>query len=270
MEISVIISTYNHPKWLEKTLFGYQFQTFKDFEVVIADDGSGEETKDIISTAQAELDFPIKHVWHEDNGFQKSTILNKATLATEKDYLVFTDGDCIPHPEFLATHVKQSADGRFLSGGYCKIPMELSRLITKDDIQSGRVFDVKWLKQHGKISGSSKRKLGLKPPFSIIADKLTTTKPTWNGCNSSTWRKHIIDVNGHNEEMQYGGQDREMGERLLNLGLKPMQIRHQAVLLHLDHKRGYKTPESLDKNKKLRADTKQSGITATPNGIKAL
>jgi glycosyltransferase involved in cell wall biosynthesis len=270
MAISVIISTYNHPKWLEKTLWGYQLQSFKDFEVIIADDGSDEETKNVITAAQAELDFPIKHAWHEDNGFQKSVILNKATLLTENDYLVFTDGDCIPHPEFLATHMNLSAQGRFLSGGYCKLPMDLSRLITKDDIQSGRVFDVKWLKKYGKFSGSSKRKLGFNAPFSAIADKFTTTKPTWNGCNSSTWRKNIIEVNGHNEEMQYGGQDREMGERLLNLGLKPMQIRHQAVLLHLDHKRGYKTQESIDKNLKVRAETKQSGVKRTPHGIEQL
>ena len=267
MEISVIISTYNHPKWLEKTLWGYQFQTFKNFEVVIADDGSNQETKKVIDKAKAELDFPIKHVWHEDKGFQKSTILNKATLATEKEYLLFTDGDCIPHPEFLATHHTHAAKGRFLSGGYCKLPIELSRSITKEDIQSGRAFNVKWLKKRGSISGTSKRKLGLNSSFKIIADKLTTTKATWNGCNSSTWRKHIIEVNGHNEEMQYGGQDREMGERLLNLGLKPMQIRHRAVLLHLHHNRGYKTQESIDKNLKVRASTKLSGITRTPHGI---
>jgi glycosyltransferase involved in cell wall biosynthesis len=235
--------------------------------VVIADDGSGEATKEVISAAQANLGFPIKHVWHEDNGFQKSTILNKATLATENDYLVFTDGDCIPHPEFLATHERLSYEGGFLSGGYCKLPIELSRLITEADIQSGQAFDVKWLRKRGKISGSSKRKLGLKTPLNALADILTTTKPTWNGCNSSTWRKHIIEVNGHNEQMQYGGQDREMGERLLNLGLKPLQIRHRAVLLHLDHKRGYKTQESIDKNLAVRAETKKMKLIKTPHGI---
>lgn len=270
MAISVIISTYNQPKWLEKTLWGYQFQTFHDFEIVIADDGSGEETQEIIAKAQNESNFPIKHAWHEDNGFQKTIILNKATLLTKHDYLVFTDGDCIPRHDFLATHMKYACAGRFLSGGYCKLPLELSRSISKDDIQTGKAFDVRWLKQQGKLSGSSKRKLSLSSPMSKFADFITTTKPTWNGCNSSTWRKHIIDVNGHNEEMQYGGQDREMGERLLNLGLKPIHIRHQAILLHLDHKRGYKTQESIDKNLKVRAETKKSGITVTPYGINKL
>ena len=268
MKTSVIISTYNQPTWLEKSLWGYLQQTHSDFTILIADDGSGPETKNIIEKFSSNTNIKTQHIWHEDNGFQKSAILNKAILAADADYLIFTDGDCIPRTDFIETHVNLAAKKQILSGGYCKLPLELSKQITKDDITSQRAFDTQWLTKQGKISSSSKRKIGLKNPLNKLADKLTTTKATWNGCNASTWKEHILAVNGHNEEMHYGGQDREMGQRLINLGLKSKQIRHQAVLLHLDHKRGYRTKESIDKNLAIRALTKTSGSTWTDSGIK--
>ena len=79
--IGVIISTYNNPAWLEKVLWGYLFQTHPADEIVIADDGSKEDTRRLIESFKDKL--PIKHVWHEDNGFQKSRILNSAILASE-------------------------------------------------------------------------------------------------------------------------------------------------------------------------------------------
>ena len=96
MQQSVIISTYNQPTWLAKVLCGYLEQTFKDFELLIADDGSDSRTAEVIANFQQIADFPVKHIWHPDEGFQKCAILNKATLAASADYLIFTDGDCVP------------------------------------------------------------------------------------------------------------------------------------------------------------------------------
>ena len=96
MKLSVIITTYNSEEWLQKVLVGYSIQTEQDFEVVVADDGSAEKTKAVIESFQNQFKFPIVHVWQEDNGFQKCKILNKAILKTKSDYLLFTDGDCIP------------------------------------------------------------------------------------------------------------------------------------------------------------------------------
>src|SRR6056297_132832 len=91
MQISVIISTYNSPDWLEKTLWGYFVQSYKKFEVIIADDGSTSETRQLIDCISEQSDFTIKHVWQKDEGFRKCRILNKAILETESEYLVFTD-----------------------------------------------------------------------------------------------------------------------------------------------------------------------------------
>ncbi len=104
MRISVIISTYNHPQWLENVVWGYAVQTHRDFELVIADDGSTDETRLTIQRLRRETGLEIRHVWQEDRGFRKCSIMNRAILEATTEYLVFTDGDCIPRSDFLAQH----------------------------------------------------------------------------------------------------------------------------------------------------------------------
>jgi len=105
-------------------------------------------------------------------------------------------------------------------------------------------------------------------PFCRFMNSITPTKATWNGGNASGWKSDILAINGFNEMMQYGGQDREFGERLVNLGLKSKQIRYSAILLHLDHSRPYKTAESIAKNVAIRQKTRREKIIVTPFGIK--
>lgn len=268
MKASVIISTYNSKEWLEKVLWGLQAQTTKAFEVVIADDGSREDTKEMIDTVRTQVDFPITHVWHEDNGFQKSQILNKGIVASKTDYLIFTDGDCIVRNDFIQIHLDKRKEGYFLSGGYFKLPMSISKLISKEDILSQKCFDIDWLRKKGLSSSIKNLKLSATKSITPVLNFLTPTSPTWNGHNASGWKKDLVAINGFNEEMQYGGQDRELGERLINLGIKPIQIRYSAICLHLDHKRGYNTKESIQKNINIRKKTRSEKIKWTPVGIK--
>ena len=266
-KLSVIISTYNAEAWLEKVLWGYSCQTFKDFEIVIADDGSGPKTKVLIDTFISEYGLDITHVWQEDDGFQKSKILNKAVVACKSEYIVMSDGDCIPRTDFMEIHATEMEVGYFLSGGYFMFPMDISIKIDKDDVLSGNCFDIKWLKSHGLKSSFKNNKLSAKGFKSILLNTVTPTKPSWNGHNASGWKKDIVAINGFDERMQYGGQDRELGERLVNYGIKPKQIRYSAVCVHLDHKRGYKTPESINKNLAIRATTKKEKLKRTAFGI---
>lgn len=267
MRISVIISTYNNPAWLEKVIWGYELQTHTDFEFIVADDGSGPETRSLIEHYQKTSRMKIIHVWHPDKGFQKSAILNKAVAASNTAYLLFSDGDCIPRKDFVATHVRHAKQGYFLSGGYFKLPMETSKAITREDVANGNAFDVNWLHAHGLKKTYKELKLVSRGLQQYLLNWLTPTKPTWNGHGSSGWKKDIVAVNGYNEEMQYGGQDRELGERLVNLGIKGKQIRYSAVCVHLDHKRGYNTPESIHKNRKIRQQTRFQRKVWTRNGI---
>jgi glycosyltransferase involved in cell wall biosynthesis len=267
MEISVIFSTYNSEEWLEKVILGFSVQTFRNFEIIIADDGSREATKNLIDKLRAEIDIPIIHVWQEDNGFQKSQILNKAILASTSDYLIFTDGDCIPRQDFVEVHHKYREKGYFLSGGYFKLPMDISKLISKEDIINQNCFDLQWLKANGLPSSFKNVKFLASGISSKILNFVTPTNASWNGHNSSGWKQDLVEVNGFNQEMQYGGQDRELGERLFNKGLKSKQIRYSAICVHLDHKRGYVNEETWKKNYAIRENTRNNKVVKTPIGI---
>jgi glycosyltransferase involved in cell wall biosynthesis len=266
-DISIIISTYNSPEWLEKVLYGYNAQTYRNFEVVIADDGSDERTKKCIETIKKDVFYPIRHVWHEDNGFQKTIILNKAILSCESDYILMTDGDCIPREDFVEQHIKHREEGFFLSGGYFKLPMKLSQQITKEDIFSGRCFDINWLRKNGVQFSYKNSKLISAGIRSMLLNFTTPTNPSWNGHNASGWKSDFLAVNGFDERMQYGGEDREFGERLTNNGIKSKQIRYSTTCVHLDHARGYVKPEMIEKNLKIRKETKELNKKWTEFGI---
>lgn len=266
--ISVIISTYNAVEWLEKTLWGYGVQTVSDFEIIIADDGSGPDTKALVTKFNQNFPIPIIHVWQEDNGFQKSMILNKAIMACNSDYILMSDGDCIAKNDFIEQHLKYREPGYFLSGGYFKLPISISQTINKEDIQSQRCFDIQWLKQNGLKSSFKNSKLTATEGMASVLNYVTPTNASWNGHNASGWKKDIIAVNGFDERMQYGGQDRELGERLINMGFKSKQIRYSALCLHLDHPRGYKTKETLERNAAIRKNTRKKGYAYTYHGIK--
>jgi hypothetical protein len=221
----------------------------------------------LIYKLRTEIDIPIIHVWQEDNGFQKSQILNKAILASTSDYLIFTDGDCIPRKDFVEVHDKFREKGYFLSGGYFKLPMDISKLISKDDIINQRCFDLNWLKANGLPSSFKNIKFLASGLGSKILNFVTPTNASWNGHNSSGWKQDLMEVNGFNQEMQYGGQDRELGERLFNKGLKSKQIRYSAICVHLDHKRGYVNEETWKKNHAIRENTRKNKVVKTPIGI---
>lgn len=264
--IGVIISTYNNPRWLEKTLWSYERQSVAPSEIIVADDGSGDETRRLIDSFRTTL--PIKHVWHEDDGFRKTKILNDALRVATADYLIFTDQDCVARPDFIETHKRFAREGYILSGGYFKLPMSISEQITREDIVSARAFNLSWLKAQGLKCSIKCLKLVNNSRVAAFMNFVTPAKATWNGMNSSGWRSDILSVAGFDERMQYGGEDREMGERLFNKGIRSKQIRYSAIVLHLDHKRPYVNQEALDRNKAIRRETKRNRVIVTPYGIK--
>ncbi len=248
-------------------LWGWARQSVDFHEIVIADDGSDTETGAVIERFRSECPITVKHVWQEDNGFQKCRILNKAILAAEGEYLVVSDGDCIPRADFIAQHRKHAEPGYYMSGGYFKLPMTTSRLISKDDIISQRCFDKEWLIENGVKPSLKFMKLTAGPIRSRLYNTLTTTKPTWNGHNASCFRSDALRVNGFDERMRYGGEDVEFGYRLRNAGIKARQIRYSAVCIHLDHERGYVNEEDLERNRLILDKTVKEKHTVTPAGI---
>lgn len=270
MKSAVIVTTYNQPRWLEKTLLGYAVQDTSDFEVYVADDGSGPETRAVMDRMREHFGARLHHVWHEDDGFRKCEILNRAIVAADVDYLIFTDGDCIPRADFVSTHLGHAEPLRFLSGGVIWLPRPLSEAVDGDEIRSGRIADAAWLAARGWPAGRDRLRLLRSPIAAAALDLMTTTKPTFNGHNASVWREALFQVNGFDAEMGYGGLDRALGERLTNLGLRGKQVRHRAICFHLDHDRPYRDPAVVARNRAIRQSIRSTGAVRATRGIAEL
>lgn len=268
MRISVVLSTYDRPRALELVLAGYAQQDDPDFEVVVADDGSGPETAAVVDAARGAVE--LRHVWHPDRGFRKTEILDRAVARCDGDYLVFSDGDCIPRPDFVSTHRRLARRGRFLSGGYVRLPPELSASLAPDDVRAGWIWRPAELGLGGPASLRARLRMLGPGRLARLLDRVTPTRATWNGMNASTWREAVVAVNGFDLDLGYGGEDREFGARLENLGMAGRQVRHRAVLLHLDHERPYRDPSVAARQRALRRDVKRSGRTRARRGLAEL
>ena len=145
--------------------------------------------------------------------------------------------------------------------------MPVSRRITIGDVVYRRATERSWLRAAGLPWSRRLLLLNVSPLWASCLDALTTTRATWNGGNASGWKADILRVNGFDERMAYGGEDRELGERLVNLGIRPRQVRHRAVCVHLDHSRGYVQEEGIAWNQALRRETRLRRLVWTEHGI---
>src|SRR5512139_96333 len=214
MRTAVVVATYNWPRALELVLWGLAVQTDRDFRVIVADDGSGPETRSLLDRMRVDTGLGILHVRHDDRGFRKSEILNRAIAAADEDYLIFTDGDVIPRDDFVAVHRRLAERGAYLAGMTVRLPKDLSERLTPDDVRSGRVTDLRWLRSQGLRPGRHALRFSRRYGWNAFLDGVTTSKRRWRGGNASTFREHLVAVNGFDNGMGYGGQDAEIGERL--------------------------------------------------------
>ena len=226
MKLSLLISTYNRPEALAKSLAGVTLQSRAPAEVLIADDGSKQPTRDLIRTWARSQSFPVKHVWHEDDGFRKTVILNQAVLTATGDYLIFTDGDCVPHPKFVADHVALAEKGFWVQGRRCFVN---ERFVP--EFEPGRTVVWHWM-LNGKISGAAK---GIRWPIPII--RRDTRQRGIIGCNMAFWRDDLVSVNGFDEDYSgWGvGEDSDIGTRLYHLGRRRKFVHGRAITFHLNH-----------------------------------
>ncbi|MEP3264866.1 MAG: glycosyltransferase [Hyphomicrobiales bacterium] len=268
LKISVIISTYNSSELLIKALCGYEAQTDKDFEIIVADDGSDVAHRERYEKYASELKIPVSYVWHPDEGFRKNRILNQAIIASQGEYLLFTDGDCIPEPDFLVCHRNNAEKGRFLSGGACRLRADVSAKIGFSEINLGLPFKVLKMMQMGRLHSTFFIKMGAKNiGINAILDKLVPVKMTFNGGNSSCWKKDAIAIGGFDERMGYGGEDCEFGFRLKNYGIQPKRIRYSARCVHLEHSREYYNKDIHQSNSQIIKRTIHSKHTVTKYGL---
>lgn len=256
MHITVIISAYKNWKALRYCLEGYRVQTLQPHQIIVAEDDEGPEIRDFLRGFSIP-GVDIRHVTQPNQGFRKCKILNSAIKQATGDLLIFTDGDCIPRNDFVETHARKSRRGIFLSGGsHINLPQEFHQQHDlSEDIASQRLFDYAYLSA---IPGFKKSGLRLTRNKTIAALlDLLTQRNVFSGATSSAFREDILAAKGFDESMGYGGEDKNMGIRLNNLGIKGRRIRHSLCCLHLDHPRGYVKPEVIQKNKLHNKKTKR-------------
>ena len=266
-KVTVIISTYNQPKWLDLVIYSYTLQTEKNFEIIIADDGSTYETKLVINNYINTSSLIIYHIWQPDQGFQKTKILNRAIVASNSDYLLFTDGDCIARKDFVETHLRLRKKNYVLSGGYFKLIKTLSEDMNKNHITQQDCFNKNWLISNGQPKSFKLNKFIKSKTVASLLNRFTTTKATFDGMNTSCYKMDLVAVNGFDERMRYGGEDREVGERMKNNGVRFIQIRYSAICVHLYHERAYVNQAMFKENKIIRLETKKGKRRWTAFGI---
>jgi glycosyltransferase involved in cell wall biosynthesis len=256
MKTSLVISTYNQPAALAKAIRGWQRQTRWPDEILFSDDGSREATREIINQFAATAPVMVRHIWHADDGFRKTIILNKTLAAATGDYLVFTDADCVPHPRYIADHIALAERNFWVQGRRCFVREEFV-----PEFESGQTPVWRWMLT-GKISGAAK---GVRWPLPLVRRDMKQRGII--GCNMAFWRDDLVAVNGFDEAYTgWGtGEDSDIGTRLYHLGRPRKFVYGRAITFHLNHPqapRGHH-PASLARL----AETIASGKIRCENGL---
>jgi len=233
-DISIVIATYNRPAALLAVLRGLNMQTIQGFQVLIADDGSMQETRDLIQTFQTEH-FSLQHIWQEDRGFRAAAIRNKAIVQVKTPYVIFLDGDCIPLTNFISQHCKLAEQNCFVAGNRILATSDLTNSILGDekDISNWRLDQ--WLKFR------LQKKINRLSPLLILPNgNWRKFKQTWQGaktCNLGVWLEDLKNVNGFDESYQgWGHEDADLAVRLLRNKIQRKEGRFATPVLHLWHK----------------------------------
>lgn len=252
---SVVVLTYNWSQALARVLQSLASQRHLPLEVIVADDGSGEETAGMIHALARTFPVPLRHVWQEDLGFRAARARNRGIAACRGDYIVLIDGDMVLHPDFIGDHLRFAERGYYLQGGrICVRAGETARLL------GGGAAHF-----HPLVSGDFSRSSGSKRLYSFRQPWLAAFKAGADrggrimSCNMSFWRDDLLAVNGFDERMEgYGSEDIELAARLDHLGRKRRQLKFAALALHLEH--GSRAPVDPNDmamlNNQLLADTR--------------
>ena len=253
---SLIIAFYNQPDYLTLVMAGLERQTLKDYEIIIADDGSNEQTVSQIQEMILQSELPIHHVWHEDHGFRKNRILNQAIQKAAGEYLVFIDMDCIPHREFMREHVVNGRAGVCLTGRRVNLSDKISQKLSPDLIREGYLENHIWQLIFDGLFGQSKDvEKGIYLKSSWLRGILNRKMRGILGCNFSVSKKDMLDVNGFDEryEAPSVGEDTDVQYRLELNDIRIKSVNHMAIQYHLYHPLQPRPKENLDLFKKIQA-----------------
>lgn len=236
MKTAVIVTTYNRPDALAAVLAGFEAQRDPDFELVVADDGSTVDTAQVVRAFQRRFPGTLRHVWQEDRGFRAAAIRNRAAAMTTADYLIFTDGDCVPSRQFVGAHKRLAQRGYFLGANRVLLSPQATHRVVDRGVA---VHDWSWREW---LAAWGRREVNRLLPLLTLPDAgfRTWTPGRWKGiktCNLSLWRDDLLRVNGLDESYEgWGLEDTDLVIRLLRTGVKHKSARYAAPVFHLWHR----------------------------------
>ena len=241
MKITLIITTYNLPQSLELVIESVHKQTVMPSQIVIADDGSDIETKDLIDKIIEKSRINLIHSWHEDKGFRAAKSRNNALLKSTGEYIILIDGDMILHKNFIEDHIKMAMPGCFIQGSRVLLSKTLSEKVFEKKITTFSFFSLQIKNRKNLIHSNF---------LSKIFSRKTKNIRGIRSCNMSFYRKDCFNINGFNNDfVDLGREDTEFVVRLMNNGIIRKNIRFAAIQFHLWHNEV--TRKGLSKNNEL-------------------
>jgi glycosyltransferase involved in cell wall biosynthesis len=267
IKATIIAAFYNRLDYLNLVLAGFERQTEKNFELIIADDGSSEDVVREINKIIPEHSFPIKYIWQEDKGFRKNKILNKAITESESDYLIFIDADCVPHRSFIEGHLTFSTKTFSLTGRRVNLSEKITYLLSEKNVRNGFLEkNLFLLIKDGMFGKSFDVEKGFYFKNNFLLNFFNRKSRGLLGCNFSSFKKDLVKVNGFDERYEAPsiGEDSDIQYRLELSGVKIKSINHTAVQYHLYHKLQARPQRNLE----LFELVKRSKLAYTPFGIK--
>ncbi len=229
--VSLIITTYNWPWALERVLDSVRQQQVMPQEIVIADDGSENATRELIDSFRPVFPCPVQHVWHPDDGFQRAKILNKAVMASTGDYIIFVDGDCLMRPDFVTQHMRLAETGYFVAGNRILMTAQFTQRVLDE---SHRIYA--WKPFSFSQEQVNRRWPLLQLPLGMLR-KIGGSR--WQGaktCNLALWKTDFYRVDGFDERYRdWGYEDSDLVVRLIRKKIKRLSGRFAVTVIHLWH-----------------------------------
>lgn len=265
MDVAVIVTTYNRPDALAAVMDGYFEQSDRNFELIVADDGSTAETRALVESYRSRAPVPVRHVWQEDAGFRAAAVRNRALAASGAAYVIFTDGDCVPVRGFVAAHRRLCRPGFFLAANR----VLLSEACTRKALAAKTLIH-RW-NWRAWLQAWARRDVNRLLPLLTLPDSGWRTREPqrWKGvktCNLSAWREDLVRVNGLDESYEgWGLEDSDLVIRLLHAGVKHKSARFAAPVFHLWHAENDRT--QLTRNQQRLDELLHSGQTRAALGL---
>lgn len=248
--ISVIVTTYNREDALDAVLRSLAEQSDRNFEVIIADDGSRPATAAKIAEWQPRIGRRLEHVRHEHQGFRAAEIRNRAILAARGGYVVFLDGDCMVRPDFVAMHRRLAESGRFVTGNRVLLSQALTGKVLAEHLTPQHWSWPRWIAE--RLRGGVNRLSAL---LRLPLGPLRHLRPnTWEGarsCNLAVWRADLDRVDGFDAAYNgWGKEDSDLLVRLLHAGVRRKDGVFGTAVLHLWHPPAERT-QLVDNERRL-------------------